>query len=100
MFGLISTLPTGDSSACISASRVSAPPPSDPSPIQVRAGSVFRRTSPGVNISDDSSTTQPTVRSTPTMSAISSATMQFCMPISMPSRLSFGLINSQDQRVS
>ena len=76
------------------------PPPSEPSPIQVRAGSVLRRTRPGVNISDDNSTTQPMVRSAPTTSTISSATMQFCMPISMPSGARCGLISSQAQRVS
>ena len=40
---------------------------------------------PGVNISEDNSTTQPIVRSGPTTSRMVSAVMAFCMPISMPS---------------
>ena len=76
------------------------PPPSVPSPIQVFGGGVLRLTRPGVNISEDNSMTQPIVRSAPTTSAMVAASIAFCMPISMPSGARYGLIISQDQRVS
>ena len=69
-------------------------------PIQVFFGGVLRFTRPGVNISDDNSTTQPIVRAGPTTSRIVLAVMAFCMPISMPSGARCGLIISHAHRVS
>ena len=97
---LISTLPTGLSSFCISASRGSVTGSRLPRPIQVRCGGVLRFTSPGVNISDDNSITQAMLRSGPTTSRMTFAVIEFCMPISMPSVARCGLISSQAQRVS
>ena len=81
---VVNAMCLGPSSVCISSSRWPGPPSSRPSPIQVFCGGVLRFTRPGVNISDDSSITQAMLRSGPITSRMTSATMQFCMPMTIP----------------
>ena len=60
-------------------------PSSSPTANHVPLRGVFRWMKPGVKISADSSTQQPTTRSRPMMDAIISLFMLFCAPTNMPS---------------
>jgi hypothetical protein len=101
MLEAMSTRPVQPSSPASSRTRgVISGVSSSPSANQVPLRVVFLWTSPGVKISADSSTTQPTVRSRPTIEAIESSFMPFCTPTTTPSAASHGTISSAIQRWS
>ena len=87
ILGVSSVTPTWAMRARTSSARGVSDPSSSPTANQVPLRGVFRWMKPGVKISAESSTQQPTTRSRPMTEAMVSLFMLFCTPTKTPSPL-------------
>ena len=100
MSGTTSTVPAWRSSAATSSSLPAVSGPRLPTANQEREGGEWRSTTPGSVIIEETSITQPSVRSGPAISATASAVIPFWTPTTRPSAATWGAISSAAQRVS
>ncbi len=83
--GTVSTVATCRKNSATSSSRPAVEGSRLPKPNHDLSRSVFRRTIPGMDSSEPSSTTHPSVRDGPTIPTIASTIIPFYAPTSSPS---------------